>query len=171
MLNKKTAGKGSHALAVQAMQQKRCPLSSALSGFCKGGAARQTIPHRSGAPRHEVFPAMVRVRWHRIGINAQMGARPQRCKEVAASKKTGHGIADHRRCWSVLLGMDAQPVALQPEGLRLRVFKEPREGSPMPHLTGFFLTTCTGAPCPTWRGIQGGHDAGRRHPVRRPLAA
>ena len=81
---------------------------------------------------------MVRVLWQRIGINAQMGARPQRCKEVAASKKTGHGIADHRRCWSVLLGMDAQPVALQPEGLRLRVFKEPREGSPMPHLTEFF---------------------------------
>ena len=49
------------------MQQKRCPLSRALSGFCNGGGARQTIPHRSGAPRHEVFPAMVRVLWHRIG--------------------------------------------------------------------------------------------------------
>ena len=110
------------------MQQKRCPLSSALSGLCKGGAARQTLPHRSGAPRHEVFPAMVRVRWHRIGINAQMGARPQRCNEVAASKKTGHGIADHRRCWSVLLGMDAQPVALQPEGLRFRVFQRATRG-------------------------------------------
>lgn len=36
------------------------------------------------------------------------------------------------------LGIDAQPVALQHEGLRLRVFKDPREGSPMPHLTEFF---------------------------------
>ena len=34
--------------------------------------------------------------------------------------------------------MGAQPVALQHEGLRLRVFKDPREGSPMPHLTEFF---------------------------------
>lgn len=53
-------------------------------------------------------------------------------------QKTGHGLADQRRCWSVHLGMGAQPVALQHEGLRLRVFKDPRKGSPMPHLTEFF---------------------------------
>ena len=81
---------------------------------------------------------MVRVLWQRIGTNAQTGAWPQRCNEVAASKKTGHGLADHRRRRSVHLGIDAQPVALQHEGLRLRVFKDPREGSPMPHLTEFF---------------------------------
>ena len=40
-------------------------------------------------------------------------------------QKTGHGLADHRRGWSVHLGMGAQPVALQHEGLRLRVFKDP----------------------------------------------
>lgn len=34
--------------------------------------------------------------------------------------------------------MGAQPGALQHEGLRLRVFKDPREGSPIPHLTEFF---------------------------------
>ena len=53
-------------------------------------------------------------------------------------QRTGHGFADQRRYWSVHLGMDAQPVALQHEGLRLRVFKDPREGLPMPHLTEFF---------------------------------
>ena len=53
-------------------------------------------------------------------------------------QKTGHGLADQRRYWSVHLGMGAQPGALQHEGLRLRVFKDPREGSPMPHLTEFF---------------------------------
>ena len=37
-------------------------------------------------------------------------------------QKTGHGLADHRRGWSVHLGTGAQPVAPQHEGLRLRVF-------------------------------------------------
>ena len=53
-------------------------------------------------------------------------------------QKTGHGFADQIRYWPVHLGMGAQPVALQHEGLRLRVFKDPRKGSPMPHLTEFF---------------------------------
>ena len=45
-LPNKNRRKGSHALAVQAMQQKRCPLSSALSGFCKGrrGTANHSSP-------------------------------------------------------------------------------------------------------------------------------
>ena len=71
---------------------------------------------------------MVRVLWQRIGANAQTGAWPQRCKEVAASKKTGHGLADHRRRRSVHLGMGAQPVALQHEGLRFRVFQRATRG-------------------------------------------
>ena len=158
-------------MAVQAMQQKRCPLSSALSGLCKGGGARQTLPHRCGAPRHEVFPAMVRVLWQRMGANVQTGHGRSGATKSQHPKKQGMasqitGVAG--RCF---WGWMRSPLHFSPKACVSGFFKEPREGSPMPHLTGFFLTTCTGAPCPTWSAIQGGHDAGRRHPVGRPLAA
>ncbi|WP_143226654.1 hypothetical protein [Acidovorax sp. 62] len=118
----KTEGKGSNALAVQAIQQKRCPLSSALSGFSKGGAARQIILHRSGALGHGGFPEMVRALLQRIGTNTQTGARPQWYNEVAASKKQGIASQTKGAVGQGSLGMGAQPVAPQHEGLRLRVF-------------------------------------------------
>ena len=88
------------------MQQKRCPLSSALSGFCKGGAARQNNPHRSGAPRHGVLPAMVRARWQRMGTNTQMEERPQWCNEAKrlASDFKGDPMAEYKLFFN--LGVD-----------------------------------------------------------------
>lgn len=72
-------------------------------------------------PGMECFP-----QWCVRGGNGRGQIRRWRNGRSGATKpqhpKTGHGLADQRRGWLVHLGMGAQPVALQHEGLRLRVF-------------------------------------------------
>ena len=65
---------------------------------------------------------MVRALLQRIGTNTQTGARPQWYNEVAASQKQGIASQTKDAVGQGFLRMGAQPVALQHEGLRLRVF-------------------------------------------------
>ena len=68
---------------------------------------------------------MVRALLQRIGTNTQTGAQRRWYNEVAASKKQGIASQTKGAVGQGSLGMGAQPVALQHEGLRLRVFKDP----------------------------------------------
>ncbi|WP_142084996.1 hypothetical protein [Acidovorax temperans] len=121
MPNKKQKKKAVMPWLYKPCSKKDARFQARYRVFARAARHGKTFLTEVVRPGMECFP-----QWCVRGGNGRGQIRRWRNGRSGATKpqhpKTGHGLADQRRGWLVHLGMGAQPVALQHEGLRLRVF-------------------------------------------------
>ena len=146
------------------MQQKDARFQARCRVFAMAaGTANHSSP--KWCTRHEVFPAMVRVRWQRMGTNViRRWGHGRSGATKSQHPKTGHGIADPV---ALLVGAAGDGCAAVATSARRRAplgFQKPELGSPGAAPDGFgnvhwrTMPACRGIHATIWNV---------RHPVGR----